>query len=276
MDINVSERETIGLCIVCEAIGEIINHMLLDIRDNDEYPEEATVYFPTSVHQQLFLIRLLDFAKENGDSGLTGVKGSCLDVLSSACESRSFDVQGSIALLQEATEGLKEWLNTPTSLKLWLPTVDVEARFYVPRLQLIFISGNQAKHNISRLTGLARNIQDMLKSHGHEVPLEQIPLALDDFREHLNDDFFVYYGTWLSELMNDIRWGIQQYLLPTFYESYKKASDIDDIAYRYEYPSSITGAVPRSWFWRLMNHIRSGPYVKRFQAVKHYKLQHLW
>lgn len=276
MSISASEREVIGLCIVCEAIEDIVNHALLDIRNVEESPNEATAYFPNAAHQQLFLIRLLDFAKEGGDSTLTGVKGACLDVLSAACVSRSFDVQGSIAPLQEATERLNGWLHTPTTLKLWLPTIDIEVDLHVPRLQLLFISGNQAKHNVSRLTGLARNIQKMLKSHGHDVSLEQVPLALDDFREHLNGDFFVYYGTWLAELINEVRWGLQQYLLPTFQASYRLAPEIDDMAYRYEYPASIEGAIPRSWFWRLMNHIRSGPYVKRFRTAEHFKIEHLW
>jgi len=276
MTINIIEREAIGLCIVCEAIEDIVNHMLLDIRYGDDLSGEATAYFPTPVHQQLFLIRLLDFAKEGGDTALTGVKGACLDVLIATCENKSFDVQESIGLLKKATESLKEWLYTPTTLKLWLPTIDVEIDLKVPRLQLLFISANQAKHNLSRLTGLARSIHEMLKSHGHDVPLEQIPLALEDFREHLNEDFFIYYGTWLAELINEVRWGIQQYLLPTFQTSYRLAPEINEIAYRYEYPASIKGVIPRSWFWRLMNHIRSGPCVKRFRTAKYFKMEHLW
>lgn len=100
----------------------------------------------------------------------------------------------------------------------------------------------------------------MLRDHGHEVPLEQIPLALDDFTERLNEHFFVYYSTWLAELLNGLRWGLQEYLRPIFKESYKSAPDISDLAYRYDYPISIDAAIPQSWFWRLMNNVRTGPY----------------
>ena len=273
---NIAERETIGVCIACEAIEDILNHEVFKIRDAGEQPGEATAYFSSHTHQQLFLIRLLDFAKEGGDSLLTGVNGSCLDVLSAACTNRSFDVEGSVSLLQGATEQLRSWLQTSTTMKLCLPALGVEVDLRVPRLQLLYISGNQAKHNVSRLTGLARNIQEMLERHGYDVPIEQVPLVLDDFREQLNEDFFVYYGTWLAELINEVRWGVQQYLLPTFEASYRLAPEIDDMAYRYEYPPSIAGSVPRSWFWRLMNHIRLGPCVKRFRASRSFKLEHRW
>lgn len=268
MNINSAERETIGLCIVTEAIGNIVNHELLDFRDIEDRPEEAITLFPTSIHQQLFLIRLVDFAKEKCDVGLTGVNGSCIEVLISACKTQSFEVQGNIGLMRDAIERLKGWLHAPATLKLWLPSIDVEVSLNVSRLQLLYISGNQAKHNVSRLTGLSRNIQKMLETHGHSVLLEQVPLILEDFKAHLDDNFFVYYGTWIAELLNDVRWGIQQYLLPTYQASFKRTQQINELKFRYEYPTSIKEAIPKSWFCRLMNHVRSGPCVKKFRAVE--------
>lgn len=270
---NTAERESIGLCIVWEALGDMVNHSLLQVRAED--PGEATVLFRTRAHQEVFLIRLLDFSKEGGDETLTGVKGSCLDVLEAACRSKSFDVNGSVSLLEHSVHRMREWLETPTTFKLWLPTINVEVDLRVPRRRLLFISGNQAKHNVSRLTGLARNVQEMLRGHGHEVPLEQIPLALEDFTEHLNENFFVYYGTWLSELLNEVLWGMHQYLLPTFRACYAPAPEIDEYAYKYVYPAEIVAPVSRSWFWRLMNHVRSEPYLKRFRASKYMKLEDL-
>ncbi len=66
MTYSTTERETIGLCICLEAVGDIANHALLTLRDVSAYPGEAEVIFQTSVHRDLFLIRLLDFVKENG------------------------------------------------------------------------------------------------------------------------------------------------------------------------------------------------------------------
>lgn len=273
MNTNTAEKEIIGICISTEAIDDIINHTLLEFQAIEDCPGEAIVHFPSRVHQQLFLIRLLDFAKESGDFGLTGIKGSCLDVLSAASTTQSFEKNGNVTLLRQATENLRNWLETPTTLKLWLPNIQLEVSLNVPRLQLLFISGNQAKHNISRLTGLSKKIQEMLRNHGHDVPLEQVPLILENFTEHLDDNFFIYYGTWLSELLNNIRWGIQQYLLPTYHACYNSMPEIDDRKYEYTYPEPVQGEIAKSWFWRMMEHIRSKPYVKQFTAGKHMKLE---
>jgi len=238
MTYSTAEKEAIGLCISLEAVGDMVNHALLELRDVSMYPGEAEVYFHTHIHKELFIIRLLDFVKESGDSRLTGVSGSCLKVLQSACDTCSFDQEDSVKFLRESVKELDDWLNYKTLIKFWLPTLDIEADIEVNRLDFISISGNHCKHNLSRLTGVSKYIHSILDSNGYAVPLEQIPLALDDFREHLQENYFIYYGTWLGELLNNIRWGIQSYLQPTFSIAYTK-DDPNDIRYRYEYPRAI-------------------------------------
>jgi hypothetical protein len=236
MAYSVAERESIGLCIAVEAINDIANHALLDAPKLTDSSGEAEVRYKSRVHQHLFLIRLLDFAKEGGDGVLTGVRGSCLSILLAACESRSFDSGGSVGGLEQATTALKGWLNTETTFKMWLPTLELDVELTVPRIDFLYILGNHAKHNLSRLTGISRHIAEILARHGHRVELEQVPLALDDFREHLQEDYFVYYGTWLAELMNNVRWGIQEYLQDTFRKAYRPGPDL---MYTYNSPDSI-------------------------------------
>ncbi len=190
-------------------------------------PGEAQVRYKSHVHQQLFLIRLLDFAKEGGDHALTGTPGSCLDVLLAACETRAFDSEGSVRALRETTSALEGWLKSDTTLKLWLPMLGLDTELTMPRIEFLFILGNHVKHNLSRLTGVPRRIAKILAGRGHQVQLEQMPLVLDDFREHLGEDYFAYYGSWLAELLNNVRWGIQDYLLPTFQEAYVRVPGED-------------------------------------------------
>ena len=71
MTYDTAERGAIGLCIALEAVDDIANHALLDLVDLSSSPGEAQVRYKSHVHQQLFLIRLLDFAKEGGDQALT-------------------------------------------------------------------------------------------------------------------------------------------------------------------------------------------------------------
>lgn len=270
MNYSAEEREAIGLCIALEALNDIVNHALLTVRQVSEGSGEAEVRFPTRIHQSMFLVRLLDFAKEGGDATLTGVDGSCLAVLQAACSSKSFDVEGTVGALRASTSALASWLDATTPLTLWLPSLNVEAKLVVPRSQFLYIAGNQAKHNISRLTGLSKLVAGMLTANGYPTSPEQVPIALDDFHEHLQEDYFAYYGTWLAELLNNVRWGIHIYLLPTFQKSF--TPDVDgSVMYSYRYPASITNASPREWFWRLMNNVRTGPYLKPFTGTRYAK-----
>ena len=270
MSYNATEKETIGLCICLEALGDIANHALLELRDVATLPGETEVYFHTRIHEELFLIRLLDFAREKTDSALTGVSGSCLDLLTAACDSGSFDVDGSVVKLQDPLDELKEWLDEKSPMTLWLPTLDINATIRPSRLDFLRISGNHSKHNLSRLTRVSRDIENLLAAHGYSVPLEMIPLALDDFREHLQENFFVYYGTWLAELVNNVRWGAQDYLMPIFRQTYTPILE-DPPAYRYTYPTNVHKEIPRQWFWRLMNNVRAGPYLKKFRGAHYLK-----
>lgn len=270
MTYSTAERETIGLCICLEAVSNIANHSLLTLRDVSAYPGEAEAIFQSRVHRDLFLIRLLDFAKETVSKQLTGVTGSCLAVLKQACTTRCFNVNGNVAELQNSVEALEAWLSEKKEITLWLPTLDINAKIKISRVDFLNITGNHSKHNLSRLTGVSRDVAKMLAEHGYSVPEEQIPLALDDFREHLAENYFVYYSTWLAELLNNIRWGLQSYLTPIFVLSYK--SDPTNVPmYRYEYLPEITNPVAREWFWRLMNNVRSRPYFKKFSGAHYLK-----
>lgn len=281
---NSAEQETIGLCIALEAIDDIVNQSLLDIRDSS-VPGEATVYFKETVHQQMFLVRLLDFSKEPGTKSVTGVAGSCLDVLQEACITRCFDVRDSVAGLAGAVKGLQDWLGSTSSVKMWIPTLSIDAHLSVSRIQLLFILGNHVKHNLARLTRVSKELSELLVAHGYPVKPEQVPLALDDIREYLQDGYFVYYGTWLTELINSVRWSIHDYLQPTFATAFRRFPG-DDIRYDYRYPSAITDPVAQEWFWRLMDHgscpgnriwsravgrVRSRPFVKRFVGSRDLK-----
>jgi hypothetical protein len=270
MVMNSAERETMGLCIALEAVNDIANRALLEVRPISSLPGEAEVYFITRVHQELFLARLLDFSKEPGTKSITGVAGSCLDVLQAACETRSFDVDGCVTALADSVTAFRDWLDKPTKLKMWIATLGVEAEVELPRSQLVFIMGNHVKHNLARLSGVSSSVGKLLRGHGYAVEDQQVPLALDDIREHLQENYFVYYGSWLAELINNLRWGIQEYLLPVFQQSYARVPG-HDYKYEYRYPSSIADKIAREWFWRLMNHVRVRPYIDKFAGAHYLK-----
>lgn len=264
------EQEAIGLCICYEAVADMANHALLAVRPVSKYPGEAEVLFHSHIHEQLFLVRLLDFVKEPGSSSITGVNGSCLDVLQAVCAVKNFEHESSCEELSDAVARLVEWLNSRSTIKLWLPTLGIDARVEVSRLDFLFVAANQSKHNLSRLTGVSRKLHEILQKHGYEVQVEQLPLALDDFREHLQENYFVYYGTWLAELLNNVLWAITIYLNPQFKRSFQR-SDEASYEYSYAYPDQIRDSVAQQWFWRLMNNIKTKPYIDRFAGAHYLK-----
>jgi len=220
----------------------------------------------------MFLIRLLDIVNERGDVKLTGASCSCLALLRSIVDAPSFPSDPGVRILRDSVHEFEQWLAEKRPATLWLPTLNIEAQIQPSRLTFLEIAANQSKHNLSRLTAISRSIQSMLHEHGYDVPLGSVPLALDDFREHLHENYFAYYGTWLGQLINDICWGIYEYLRPVFQASYR-APPPGEIPYSYAYPMGINDEGAQEWFWRLMNDVRSPPPHRRFRANRYFTEQ---
>lgn len=259
------EREAVGLAVCVEALQSFVSKLLLQFTPVTSRPGEMEVRFHNSVHRDLFLIRLQDFLSEKGSADVLGSKMSCMEVLKTAASERNFEVNGSGTLLTSSVQTLAAWLAQSVEPSLWLPTLGVEAKVSATRTQLLHIAGNQAKHNPSRLSDAARVASQLLLHQGHTVPAHLAPFVLNEFRDHLQDNFFIYYASWMAELLNDVRWGIQRYLEPLFHSSIVREEG-DFPSYHYVYPAEVTSEAARLWFWELMNHIRSGPLLQPFKA----------
>lgn len=267
------EREAIGLCICCEAITNLVNHAMLLFTPVTSEPGEMEVRFHTGVHRSLFLIRLLDFLSEKGSAALLGEKASCLDVLEQAAALRQLSPGHAGDDLAKAVSAMKDWLEASIVPTFWLPTIDLNVHLTVTHHQLLRISGNQAKHNPSRLSAVSQEVQALLAERGHQVPIDMIPFVLGDLREHLSENHFIYYATWITELLNDIRWGIQTYLAPVYARSYRSNPDIP-FHYRFEAPAGITAkSNTHMWFHDLMNQVRAKPIIPRFRASRFLRTQ---
>lgn len=261
--------ETIGLCVAVEAINGILNHSMFDLlHSKDEESLGAQVQFKSEVHRDLFLVRLLDFCLERGDSALTGVTGSCLRVVGLAAQSPSLRECGAGDSLAVASQTLSDWLDAEMPMTLWLGNLDAQITPSISRSTYLHIAANQAKHNLSRLTTVAKKVQELLKRGGVNAEIAEVALALEDLTEPLQDGMFVYYATWLAEMLNNVRWEIYDYLQPVFQVAYVPPGP-GDLAYRFEFPHGISGDVAERWFWRFMNHMRHEPYLKRFRCSHH-------
>ncbi|QWT22082.1 hypothetical protein KPL74_08755 [Bacillus sp. NP157] len=262
--IGPAEREAIGLCVCTAALDDLVNHDLMQLTINGD--GEMEVRFHARAHRSLFLIRLLDFVSEKGSAGLLGVKSSCLDVLEQVADQPVLGDQCGGEGLAAAVVALKSWMDAPITPTVWLPSIGTNARLSVTRHQLLEISGNQAKHNPSRLSAVSGKLQAILGAAGHQVAIDKVPFALGDLRDHLEGNLFIYYATWIAELLNNVRWAIHRYLEPVYRTVYRKESRFEG-DYTFALPPGLTrGSAPHMWFHDLMNHVRSGPIVPPFRA----------
>ena len=261
------DREATSLAISVEALQNIVNHLLLHFTPVTGRAGEMEVRFHSSAQRDLFLIRVQDFLSEKGSVEVLGSNVSCLEALKVAATERNFEIDGSADLLVSSVHALDQWISTSVQPKLWLPTLEVEATLSATRADLLKIAGNQAKHNPARLSGISVLASRLLREQGHDVPSHQLPFVLSEFREHLQENFFIYYASWIAELLNAVRWAIQRYLEPLYQRSIVRDPD-DDYRYRYAIPREIVSDIGRAWFWELMNNIRSRPAVQPFKASR--------
>ena len=87
---------------------------------------------------------------------------------------------------------------------------------------------------------------------------------IDEFYDWYHDHLLSYHSTSIAAQLNDIRWGIYEYLVPEFSKSIVYD---DDIKYRYRYPDDLLDKYVRILYWDLMNDIRGRPYVPEFDAM---------
>ncbi len=105
-----------------------------------------------------------------------------------------------------------------------------------------------------------------------EVSIEEALLTRDDFYGHMYT-IFAYHSTTIAEFLNDLPWGIYQYLQPEFHRSFRRIPE-DRWRYEFQYPDGIDLEFARQCYWNLMNHVRSEPYMQPFQGTKWLKLRY--
>lgn len=267
------EREVVGLWVVCGALDSLCNHALLELVGAGETKE---VHFKTAAHQQIFSILLLDFL-EMVDKSLTGVEGSCLEVLEGACRAASFNQKGSVKCLRKPATTLRRWLNKKVIFPVQRPFRQHGERkklvLKVQRREGIWICGNISKHNFARLTGATTRLAKIFDRHGVHTDVPSTLQFLGAFYEWVHDDIFNYQSTVIAELLNNVSWGIHDYLSP----EYCRAMVIDasdPIKYEYSLPMQLSNDFTKFCYLELMNWVRRKPHMKRFVANSAFKLRY--
>ena len=135
------------------------------------------------------------------------------------------------------------------------------------------MTGDLSKHNFLRAVGVAEDLKVLLGKQGVAVELDVALLALDDFYEWFHDHVLNYHSSTLAAYLNDLRWGINDYLSPEFSNSIVLEGG-DPPIYRYTYPIEVKSRFGQESYWSLMNLVRSKPYMRRFEVTKWLKLRY--
>ena len=133
--------------------------------------------------------------------------------------------------------------------------------------------GDISKHNLLRSVGVAEDLQRILDSQGTHIELESAMLALEDFYEWFHSHVLNYHSSAIAEFLNNIRWGIYDYLQPELQHSIVWEGGNSHI-YRFTYPAAVVSNFGKQCYWNLLNEIRITPYVRRFETTKWLKLRY--
>lgn len=266
-----TEQEIIVLRAVWDLIDVMVNY---EVFEKDHGTIDAQVRFKTASTQKLFNIHLADFLSkpEKGVFGLPESTGSAktdhtfLFYLRHICNSPKLNSHS--VSIQTPTQQFIDWLEGECFVeKVWFSSIKVELDVRVKRLICLKICGNIAKHNFARLGRDVEEIIRLLDKNGVKVDLGQGFLALEDFNDWFHSHVLEYHCTTIAEYLNNIRWGIFEYLKPEFSRSFKKTS-ASKIDYRFEYPADCHNELAKVMYWELMNRVRSPPYFPRFQTIE--------
>jgi len=263
------EEEVVFLKATLDAIGSMVNFALMSLHGNDP---DSSIVFESPTHQQLFNVALVDFLSRT-DKRAPVQQKSYLEALRHIAASPSFSVDDSIASLRVATADFSNWLDAEITVDVWLPSIQVQTPLRVSRVQYIKMTGDLSKHNFLRSVGVAEDLGALLSKQGVQVEIDAAILALDDFYEWFHDHVLNYHSSTLAAYLNELRWGIHDYLGPEFSRSIVWERG-DPPIYRFTYPPGVTSRFGQESYWALMNLVRSKPYMRRFQVPKRSKLRY--
>lgn len=263
------EQEVIILNAVKKLIDSIVNYEMMSLVGNDP---ESCILFNSSTHQRFFNIVLVDFLSCT-DRKAPIKQTSYLGALKYVSEVPSFNVGNSIKLLREATLRFIDWLEQGVEVDVWLPSIDTQTTLNISRISYLKMCGNISKHNFLRSVGVAGELRKTLAENGVSVTMEDSLLTLADFYERFHTDILNYHSSIIAEFLNDIRWGIYEYMQPEFRISIVWEGG-NPPKYRFIYPDAVTSRFAKECYWDLMNEVRSAPYMRKFTVTKLLKFRY--
>jgi hypothetical protein len=269
MEFNKIEEEIILLKAIKEIIDSMVNFEVLSLNGTDP---DSSIMFSSMTHQSFFNIILVDFLSKT-DKKAPIKQTSYLGGLRSISKNPSFDIDNSIESLKLATQEFVHWLEQKVEVAVWLPSIEANTTLKISRISFLKMCGDISKHNFLRAVGVADELKDALSQSGVTIHIDDALLALADFYERFHTDILNYHGSTIAEFLNNLRWGIYEYLQPEFRRSIIWEAGNPPM-YRYTYPDGVVTNLAKNCYWELMNEVRIQPFMRRFQVTRWLKLRY--
>lgn len=265
------EQEIITLRAVLSMINDMVNHEVLAFHFHDP---DSEVHFKTRIHQAFFNILLVDFLSVPKDffSG----EEAYLERLQRVCKDPKMNKE-SITKLGTSVNAFVDWLSQKVVVeKRWFPSLDLGLDLNIRRKDFITICGNISKHNFTQQTIQARKLQKVLVENDKSFAVDKCLIALDDFETQFSDDIFLYHSSTIAEFLNNIQWGIYEYVSMERQRSVRNFFDhrINRDSYTYDFPSGIVSDLGKNYYWELMNDVINPPFIPLFIVTKYLKMRY--
>ena len=280
---NEIERESIILNSAWEMIDGMVNWAMFV---KNERTEPTNLMFESGQHARLFIILLGDFLSEvrafRGDAVPLGLRGAPHNArpsdltfifhLRQVCDDPRLGADATS--LSAHIEAFARWLEDDfLAPGVNLSSIEVVADLRLARYRYIKMCGDIAKHNLARLATNVGHLRRLLDAAGHPVSEQEAYLAVNDFFDWFHNDIFFYHSSHIAEFLNNIRWGIYEYLQPEFSRAWHLTEEATPNfpTYSYDVPEGITEPVARAMYWDLMNRARAEPWMHRFVVSDDFK-----
>jgi hypothetical protein len=177
--------------------------------------------------------------------------------------------------LRKPVEAFAEWLEHASFVeKVWLPSIEVEVNLTIKRITWIKICADIGKHNFTRLEPNVAKIVRILAEHGEKIDEGMGYAVLPEFWQWFHTHLFAYHASTIAEFLNNIRWGIFNYLQSEFNRAYHPTGTATGATmYEFIIPKDIETSIARTMYWDLMNMARSKPYFPEFVVHRSLKQQ---
>jgi hypothetical protein len=166
-------------------------------------PSEQMIHFATGAAFELFAIRVAELVSESrGNVKIPGVPANVSLVSGLTWVADRLSEPGT-ASLRAQLRTLTAWLEERDPCRFWCAGLGVEMTFYVPRIQLWNVFGNNLKHTFLRLQRVTKQLHRWSADAGLIVDGSDVLHVLDAFGEWLRG-YCEYHASMVAELIGRV------------------------------------------------------------------------